>query len=186
MNTVEGKRSESITVKDGGSPVSDSFDQGAGAQAQHGNAEGLIRVGFESGRTIGLRAYEFARVRIGLRVAVPDGVPVDSAKLEMEDFIRELVEREEAGVSGVDRTEREIDLPLLGQCIGRVFVLSYGLTLKSTVNKFESHQVDLMTELPITDGPEYDLWRVFELTSDDLVADLERHKERIKNPDTGL
>jgi len=106
----------------------------------------------------------------------------------LEIFVIEMVKREEANVAGQEYT---VEIPsvvkdTISRCVCRCITVAYGLTLKSGVKEYESHQVDLIEELPVSDKA--DLIETWEALSEDMAAYLDKQHKRIKgiDSDTGL
>lgn len=186
---VEGSITESRVVKEGGQVVHHESEQGGdGILATHQCCGNLFKTGFSAGRTIELRQFEFCRVKLKLVVRVPKDVGRDDTEKAVDNFTLEMLAREEAAVSGrqyeVNITDETKEI--LSKCICRCVELQYGLTLKSATKKFESHQVDIIRELPVSDN--VDLIESFESLSTSMADRLNSHHERIKGigSDTGM
>ncbi len=180
MKKVEGNVTESRVVNDRGQPVEHETTQGgSGKFAMHSDGSEMERVGFQSGRTIELRRFEFARVKLGISVSY-QGVQRDSVLAACENFILEMVKREEAAVG---KSKYVPDVPadvigLLDNCVRRTISLSYGLTLKAAKD-YESHQVDVIEELPISDGAS--IVEAFEALSEELAEKTNEQYLRIRS-----
>jgi len=187
---VEGNKTVSETVKDRGTPISHTSEHSSSDKSGvHGICGGnKTQIGFEAGRTIELKQYEFCRIRLGLRLRLPDSVNKETAKEAARQFVDEMLKREESAVQGGDYATQITDetKAVLSNCVCRCIKVLYGLTLKSGSNKFESHQVDIIEELPVSDGA--DLVAEFESLSSEMAEDLDKEHNRIKgkDKDTGL
>lgn len=189
MKTVEGNKSKSELVKEKGQAIGHASSHDAsGKTAEHGFCGNLRELGFKAGRTIELRRFEFCRVGLSVRSRVKQGDDVQSVREALEVFVTELLKREEAAVSNGSYTVQIPDsaLETLAGCVCRCIQVSYGLTLKSGTKEYESHQVDLVEELPVSDGA--DLFSEFEKLSDEMAEYLDRQHKRIKglDSDTGI
>lgn len=178
---VEGSKTESETISERGRPISHSASHdGSGKAAEMAVPFGMRMVGFEAGRTIELKRFEFCRIRLWARVYFPEGVPKERAEEAIERFVQEMLRREEESVSGrkVDVHIPDADLGVLQECVHRTIGVLYGLTLKSGKNEFESNVVDVIEELPVSDGE--DLIAAFDRLSDEMAEKLDKHHKRIK------
>jgi hypothetical protein len=188
---VEGNKSGSVVVKQGGDVVAHrSRHDGNGQYAMHVVNGNLPEKGFVAGRTIELARYEFCRLKLGLRVKIPAGIDHDDVWSALEAFVLEMVRKEEAAVSKAEYVQKLMpegaEHSVLSRCTERVMDVSYGLTLKSTTNQYESHQVDILQGYPISDGA--DLFEEYGRLSDEMAEIIARHHDRIKGlgQETGL
>lgn len=187
MKKVEGNRTISKVEKFKGEAIGHQATyEGSGKVAEHTVAR-LPRVGFEAGRTIELRRFEFCRMKLGLHVSVPESISMIAAEDAICAFVLGMLKREEQAVVGrpspVELSENARGV--LAQCSCRTIYLLYGLTLQAA-KQFESHQVDVIEELPISDSE--DLIVEWEKLSDEMAAKLHEQHERIKTIgiDTGI
>lgn len=189
MNKVEGNKTESEVIKERGAVKShQSQHDVSGKAGEHEFCGNLPQLGFKSGRTIELKRFEFCRVGLSIRVRIPKGQQHEAVREALETFVTEMVKREEAHVAGsdynVDISDEVKDT--ISRCVCRCITVNYGLTLKSGIKEFESHQVDLMEELPVSDKA--DLTETWEALSEEMASYLDTQHKRIKglDSDTGL
>lgn len=179
---TEGNMTETREVKMRGTPVGyESSHDGSRKFADYTDYPvDLKMVGFEAGRTIELRRFEFCRIKLRLRLRMIEGLPKGEVEAAAERFIISMLEREEKSVSGqrMDVHIPDHDSELLMQCVHRSVGVQYGLTLKSGTKEYESHSVDVIEEMPVSDGA--DLVAAFEVLSDEMAEKLDRHHKRIK------
>jgi hypothetical protein len=182
---VEGNCCKSEVKKKKGNVIGCSSEHGgSGKQAEHCACGGMRMVGFESARTIELKRFEFCRVRLWIKTYFTDGLDKDTAQVAIEEFILEMLKREEASVSP---RSTEVYEPMisddardtLSRCVCRRIGVLYGLTLKNGKNEFESDGVDVIEELPISDGA--DIVAEFNKLSDEMAEKLNGHYTRIKD-----
>ena len=100
MRGIEGNKTESSTVKEYGKVVGHSATHSGNGKVGFCDFVYLPRTGFESGRTIELKRFEFCRIKLGLDVSVPDGINKNDAYSACKNFILEMVRREEVAVGG--------------------------------------------------------------------------------------
>jgi hypothetical protein len=178
---VEGNITESRQVKERGRVKGyESSHEGSGNFADQEVCNGMRMIGFEAGRTIELRRFEFCRIRLWIKVYLPDGIEKDDVQDAEENFINSMLSREEAAVveNDYDGIVSDDSIGILSKCVCRSIGVLYGLTLKSGKNEFESDVVDIIEERPISD--EDDLLDAFEQLSDEMAAKLDYHHNRIK------
>ena len=178
---IEGNMTESRQVKERGQAKGyESIHSGSGKFAEREVPYGKGMIGFEAGRTIELRKFEFCRIRLWIKAYLQDGMDKEVVQKAEEEFIHEMLAREEAAVVGgkKDGDVSGESLDVLSRCICRSIGVLYGLTLKSGKNEFESNVVDVIEERPISDGD--NLLDSFEQLSDEMAAKLDYHHNRIK------
>lgn len=186
---VEGNRTESETVKERGRSIGHSSShEGSGKVSDFETPgdllialSGMRMIGFEAGRTIELRRFEFCRIRLRVRMFFPSDVPCDKIEEAQEKFILEMLDREEKSVLGKDASADVSDecRDILSMGKYRSIGVSYGLTLKSRKNEYESHVVDVMEEMMVSDGE--DILEAFDRLADEMAERLNSHHGRIKN-----
>lgn len=184
MKTVEGNKAKSEVTKEKGKVV--DYDSSYGGSGKEGECDlGLLSpmVAFEAGRTIELKRFEFCRIKLGLRVRYEH--EKDEVKGAIREFILKMVEREEAGVEGKEYkgSVSEKSASVISGCKNRYIYVAYGLTLKAA-KEYESHQVDIIEEIPVSDDA--DIFAAFEELSDQIAAELDEERTRIKSKETGL
>lgn len=181
MKEVEGNICKEKLLKLKGEPVSHSSSHyGSGKIGVHSDRTDLFSYGFKSGRTIVLRRFEFCRIKLHLNVKFDNEDDMSIVRRAVKNFILEMLKREEFGIEEKDyKPQFEANtIGILNACMDRSIFISYGLTLKG-VKEFESHQVDTMEEIPISNGD--DIVSVFEIISDDMAADIAEQHSRIKS-----
>ena len=101
-------------------------------------------------------------------------------KRAVKDFILEMLKREEYGLEEKEyKPQFEANtISILNACMDRNIFISYGLTLKGA-KEYESHQVDTMEEIPISDND--NIVEIFEVISDDMASDIADQFSRIKS-----
>ena len=177
---VEGNRFSSDTTKVKGSICAHSSEtSGTFEFVEHNHCSKMRDIGFQAGRTIELKRFEFARVKLGLVVGMCD-FDRDDVQEAIENFILDRLRKEEKAIGKTDYLSEVSDLSvsMLDNCKCRRILVSYGLTLKSGRNEYESHTVDVSEELPIKDGES--VIAAFDSLSDYLTVQLKRHHNRIK------
>ena len=178
---IEGNRTESRQIKERGQAKGyESTHSGSGKFAEREVPYGKGMIGFEAGRTIELRRFEFCRIRLWIKAYLQDGMDKEVVQKAEEEFILEMLAREEAAVvdGKHDGVVSDEALDVLSRCVCRSVGVLYGLTLKMSDNDRESEQVDVIEEMPISDVA--DLLEAFEGLSDEMAAKLSEHYKRIK------
>ena len=110
----------------------------------------MVDVSYAAGRTISLGNFEFVRILIGARVRIADLAAVDAAITGVQQFVGEVLGREEALVRKQPVGSGSLP-PLDG--VRREIWVEYGMTLNAGV-KYESHKVDLGLSRPLGDEEE--------------------------------
>jgi hypothetical protein len=179
---VEGKETVSESTKERGRVTGHSSSHdGSGEFADWSVPIGMKMIGFEAGRTIELRRFEFCRIRIWIRMYVPFDFPEDRIDQAEERFVLEMLGRESESLVGnnvdIHIPDNDIEVLSLGKC--RSVGIIYGLTLKSQRNEFESNVVDVIKERPVSDGA--DIRLEFEHLSEEMARKLDKHHARIKS-----
>lgn len=187
MIGIEGNKTESRVVKKSGTVKgTESYHVGNGKFGYHSFVN-LPREGFSSGRTIELRRFEFCRIKLGISLSVPNDIDSDIAYSICKKFILEMIKREEYAIKKEEYTIEldGDDIDVLSRCLCRTININYGLTLKANKD-FESHQVDVIEEIPVSDGD--DIFVEFEKLSDEMAKKLDEEHSRIKeiNSNNGL
>lgn len=183
MKEVEGNKFRSRVMKKSGITTGyESGHEGVGETAFHDMAYGLPEVGFDAGRTIALRQFEFCRIKLGLRLRYNDELDRSDVRTAAKQFVLEMLRREELAVTSPnEKCELNIDskhVDILNSCVSRSIRVSYGLTLK-TAKQYESEQVDNGEELPVDDGA--DIVESFEALSNMLASEISIEHDRIKS-----
>ena len=181
MKEIEGNICKEKLLKYKGEAIGHSGSHnGSGKTGIHSGREDLFDCGFRSGRTIVLRRFEFYRIKLSLNVKFDNEYDRPIVKRAVKNFILEMLKREEFGIE-----EKEYNpqfeantIGILNACLDRRIFVSYGLTLKG-VKEFESHQVDTMEEIPVSNGD--DIVEIFEIISDNIAADISEEHARIKS-----
>jgi len=184
---IQGNKCFSETVKNKGMVCGhESNHEGADCFCSQSSCAGLREIGFQAGRTIELKRFEFARIKIGINVGSTDVNDRETVKSIVSNFVLELLKREELALAKqkyeVDITQEHLNI--LNACCCRKIMLTYGLTLKSGTNEYESHSFDVIEEIPLYDGQ--DIMEAFEELSDYLAMQLKYHHDRIKFPDADM
>jgi hypothetical protein len=177
----EGNVCKSKLVRYKGEPKGYSGSHnGSGKIGVHSNRTDLFSYGFSAGRTIMLRRYEFGRIKFSVKVKFDNSDDYSIVKRAVKDFILEMLKREEYGLEEkVYKPEFEANtIGILNACMDRNIFISYGLTLKGA-KEHESHQVDTMEEIPISDND--NIVEIFEVISDDMASDIADQFSRIKS-----
>jgi hypothetical protein len=181
MKEIEGNICKEKLLRYKGEAVghSDSHN-GSGKTGIHSGREDLFSHGFRSGRTIVLRRFEFCRIKLSLNVKFENEYDRPIVKRAVKNFILEILKREEFGIEEKEyKPQFEANtIGILNACLDRSIFVSYGLTLKGA-KEFESHQVDTMEEIPVSNGD--DIVEIFEIISDDIAADISEEHARIKS-----
>jgi len=181
VKEVQGNSYESRALKFNGEIKKySSKTAGSNKTGIHIDDNSLYFYGFESGRTIELKRFEFCRIKIYLKVGYFNIDDVDPVKNSVNDFVSEILKREEFGINNKEYSPvfRYNTVDILNKCLNRRIFVSYGLTLKGT-KQFESHQVDIMEEIPISNG--VDIVVEFESLSDRIASGISKEHSRIKS-----
>lgn len=186
-NVVQGNKVFSETVKNKGTVCSHvSNHEGSDRFCEQSSCMGLREIGFQAGRTIELKRFEFARIKIGISVGSTDVHGREAVKSIVSNFVLELLKREELALAKqkyeVDITQEHLNV--LNECYCRKIMLTYGLTLKSGTNEYESHSFDVIEDIPLYDGQ--NIMEAFDELSDYLGVQLKCHYDRIKFPDANM
>lgn len=180
-----GNKSENRTVKQKGVVCESCFTQDStDKKGMHHGCRGLADVGFSSGRTIELKRFEFCRIKVGMNCSVPNDVGKGDIMEALEEFVLGFVKKEEAALVGNSEpwSPRVEIVDLLNECPCRKIMIAYGLTLKSGKNEYESEQVDISEDIPLSDG--VDIKESFLKLSDEIAGYIHTHHQRIKGVDS--
>jgi len=189
MNELrEGKSHESHIHKANGTErtVKSEYKPN-GHFAKQADTTGLEAAYVNTGRTVELAPYEFARMDISMKVHFSDDE--DAVYEAMIAVVTELARREEVAVAGRDVDPLPIPIDavdlLNNECVARSISVSYGLTLKGR-KRFESHKIDISQTRQLDDGES--IIPAFEKLGADVGAKIGERREKIQGGDerTGL
>lgn len=178
----EGNLCESISKKEYGVVTSDeSVHCGTNKYGMHEKNCNLRDIGFKAGRTIELAPFEFCRIDISLSMSIIEGIDRLCAYDALDEWVNEFLKLEEHGVKGskYEPLVSDESYDIINKCICRRIYIGYGLTLKDPNNKMESHRIDILEEVPVSDGDS--ISDSFRVLSDELAKQLSNHHDRIKN-----